>query len=419
MIKILKGLVLDSIYLYLIQGLNYVLPFLILPYLIKILSPSSFGIVVYSQSVTQLIILFVDFGFNISTTKKIATLQDQPNKIVEVFWITLLTKTIFFLICFVFTIIFFATFDRFHLYAKATNLSMVSLLGTALFPVWYFQGADKLKQLSVINATSKILTYPLIFILVTKSNDFLLAVTLQAVSPLLAAIISLTFILRQKSFRYIKVKDFSQALFYQNLKEAWPIFLSNSSISLYTSGLTVLLGFYASAAQIGFFGAIEKIVKAICFGVYVPINQSAFPKLSKLKKENFAAAKKLFSIVFYGVLLIMIFSIGCFFLMENLVINYFMKRYDGSMLVLRLSIFAIIPIALGGVCGQLGLIALGDDKQKKIFSNVYLIIGLLSFIYSFLSIKYYLVNGAIFSMIATELFIFFAMFNYAKKYDYL
>ena len=57
--------------LVLLQGANYILPLLILPYLVRVLGAEKFGLVMFAQSFAIFLTVFVDFGFNISGTREI------------------------------------------------------------------------------------------------------------------------------------------------------------------------------------------------------------------------------------------------------------------------------------------------------------------------------------------------------------
>jgi PST family polysaccharide transporter len=71
----------DVFYLILLQGLNYVAPLLVLPYLMIKLGAEKFGYIGFSLSVCQYLMLIVDFGFNLSGTKRIALVQDNQDKL--------------------------------------------------------------------------------------------------------------------------------------------------------------------------------------------------------------------------------------------------------------------------------------------------------------------------------------------------
>ncbi|MCW2119413.1 oligosaccharide flippase family protein [Flavobacterium sp. 7A] len=420
MIKDIKDLALNSFYLYLIQGLNYLLPLLSLPFLLNVLSKESFGIYIYALSFSQFAILLIDFGFNISVTKKITLLQNESDEINRVYWSITFVKFLFFLISSVICAIVVFLFPYLEIYRTGIFIAFISLIGSVFFPIWWFQGLNKMRTLSIINAFSKLLTYPFLFLFVKQATDHSLAIFIQSSSVLLAGLLSVVFInIKYKYYKKFSFSFFKLTILKEEIKEAWPIFLSNSAISLYTNSLTVILGFYTTAAYVGLFGAIERIIRVICFGVFGPVSQASFPVIARFAVIDFNKAKYVFRLVFYGLLFLMCFACVGFVLIEDFIIHKFFASYPNVKFLLRISILTIIPIALGGACGQLGLLALGNMEQKKVFSNIYVSVGICSIPVSLFSIYFFKVEGAIFSMMLVELIIFLLMYFYVKKYNFL
>ena len=52
--------------LFFLQGANYILPLLVLPYLVRVLGAEKFGLVMFAQSLAVFLNVLVDFGFNIT-----------------------------------------------------------------------------------------------------------------------------------------------------------------------------------------------------------------------------------------------------------------------------------------------------------------------------------------------------------------
>src|SRR5690554_6037335 len=52
--------------------------------------------------------------------------------------------------------------------------SFLTVIGQALFPVWFFQGLEEMRYITIINVVSKLLSVILIFIFVTSQGDYLL-----------------------------------------------------------------------------------------------------------------------------------------------------------------------------------------------------------------------------------------------------
>lgn len=412
----IKGIINNTIYLYLVQGLNYLLPILVLPYLIKTLSINSFGIYSFAFAFSQFILLFVDFGFNISATKKIA--ENSTNKIFikNIFWIIIKIKLFLSLVSFLITILLIVGIGKISFYSDAILWSFLMVLGTVFFPLWWFQGLNKMRQMSWINAASKLLSYPLIFIFVKSSNDYNNAIIIQSMSFLLAALFSFIYIKKTHSFYFIKNNIFtSKQVYLDEVKDSFGIFLSNSSINLYTNSVTIFLGFFSTNYNVGLFGIMEKIVRVVCFGVMGPINQACFPVIVKIKKNNFLKAKSLFRIVVIVVFIIMILVYLIFYLFESWILNTFLNGYNGIEFLLSIFMLMIFPISLGGIVGQLGLLGLGGEYEKKIFSRIYIYVGLVSVPITILLIYLLEIEGAIYAMLVVETFIFLIFWLFSKK----
>lgn len=76
----------DSLYLIALQGINQFLPLLVLPYLMVVLGATGYGYIGFSLSVVQYLVLVVDFGFNLSATRRIAQVRDNREELTRVFW---------------------------------------------------------------------------------------------------------------------------------------------------------------------------------------------------------------------------------------------------------------------------------------------------------------------------------------------
>lgn len=414
-----KEIILNSIYLYLIQGLNYLLPLLTLPYLLNTLSVDSFGEYSFAFAFSQFVILFVDFGFNISATKTIAENRDNRIFVRDLFIKIVSIKVFFLIISLVFVAPLFLINDKVRPYAEAIYLSYTMVIGTVIFPIWWFQGLNKMKVLSVINAVSKLCTYPFLFLFVKNENDSLLTIFIQSSAFLLAGIISMVYVYWKNPWYYNSNLVFKIKEYKTEIKEGWPIFLSNSSISLYTNSLTILLGFFSTNFYVGLFGAMERIVRVVCFGILGPVNQACFPVIIRTKLYDFNKAKVMVKYIFCFVLLVLSFVYLLYFLLGELLIDHFLKSYSNIENQLTIFMGMIFPIALGGILGQLGLLGLGNEHHKKVFSNIYIYIGIFSIPISILMIYFYKIDGAMYSMWLVEFLIFITILYYVKKFKFL
>lgn len=411
----LKKVFSNSLYLFSIQALNYLFPFLALPFLLNTLSIESFGIYVFSLTAIQFMMLFVDFGFTITIAKKITGFKDNSKEIVDTYWLISTIQLVFFLLILLIYIIVFFSFSSLFVYRWGVMTASISVFGFVLFPNWLFQGLDKMKTLSIINFASKFLTYPLFFFFIKDKNDHISAIFIQSMSFVIAGLISIIVIFREKRFIKLDRDIITVSNIKYEISESKNIFLSNSAITIITSSFTLLLGVFSTAFYVGLFGAIDKIIQALSFSIFVPMNQAFFPMIAKTGVTDFDKAKKIFKLVFYLMLTIMMLEYVCVILFEDFISDKFFNKYGDIKLVFRITTLLILPITLGGICGQLGLIALGDSNDKKIFSSIYIYTCVISLPLSFLLIYFFNFNGAIISMMFAQTMIFACMFYFVRK----
>ena len=402
-----RQIIFNIFYLYSVQGLNLILPILVLPYLIRTLSIEAFGKYSFVFAFSQFVMLFVDFGFNLSATKKIAENIDNPKVVKSVYWNVTLIKLLLSVVSLFFVFIFVLLVPKISQHLDGILYSYIMVLGTVFFPIWWFQGNNKMRELSIVSAVSKIVSYPLIFVFVRTKDDYNNAIVIQSMSYFLAGIFSIVYLYRNNREYFSDLEWFvSPSKYIDEMKDSLPIFISNSSISLYTNSLTIFLGVFSTEYNVGLFGAMEKIVRAIGFGILSPINQVCFPIIAQLKKNDFVRARRVFQCVFLFTLgMMLMVYLGLWYFRED-VMTYLFKGFKGVAPLLSIFLLIIFPISLGGVLGQLGLLALGGNREKREFSRIYTIVGGLSVPLSLVSIYYFHLEGAIVVMILVEVVVF-------------
>lgn len=409
MAKINKRLIENIISLFTIKGLEYILAFITFPYLVRVLQVENFGAVVFVQGIIQYFVLFTDYGFNLLGPKEIAQ-HDSIKERGKIFASIFCAKLILLLIS---TIVFICMLIG----AKYINdidiilYSVVYLMviGNVIFPIWFFQGIQQMRYITIVNIIGRFLSVACIFYFVKAPSDYILAGLFQAIVPLIAGICS--WIILWKKYREVfilpKIKNVKQVFI-----DAWEIFTSTIAINLYTASNIVFLGLLTNNTIVGYFSGAQKIIQNIN-QLISPVIQAIYPYVSKTasnsKNDALKFLRKIVLILgggnFIGSILIFIFA-------EWIVDILLGAGYEQSVLLLRILAFLPFIISLSNIFGIQTMLVFGMKKQ---FNKVLLSAAIVNTVIVLPMIYFYQAIGVSVSMTITETFVTLSMYYILRK----
>lgn len=399
-----KTLAVNFISLLALQGANYILPFITYPYLFRVVGSAKFGILAFAQALSQYFILFTDYGFNLSAPREISINRDEPKKISEIFSSIMLLKLIMLSIS-MFAVTFIVLFiSKFRSNPLVYFFSFGMVIGNLLFPIWFFQGMEKMKYISFLNILSKTIFTCSIFLFIKKEKDYLYVPLINSLGYIVAGLISLRIVFKEFGIRIIFPT--AKSIIFQ-IRNSFYFFLSRLSFSLYTVTNTFILGMFTTDEITGYYAAADKIIKAVAM-LNQPIANALYPYMSR--KKNIPLFKKIF---FFWTLLGI--SIAAFFILfgtqitsivygqgQIYIANLF-KLYSLEFCVVFPSIMLGLPL----------LAALGHAK----YLNMSIIIGSLIHITGLIVIIPFINAYLIVTLvIITESFVFMIRIFGVKKY---
>lgn len=269
-------------YLYVIQLLRLCLPLALLSILTKVLTGAQYSVYVYTLACASWLSIFVEYGFNISATRRIATgtellgtrnviLQTQAARLL------LVAMSVIFLVWAVLGSSVFSLYPEWALSAWLVGVM------TGLTPNYYYQALSRLKLLALLEVGSGVLSVSVVLLLIQGPEDFWRLCTLLVLMRLLIWQVLERQMLKNHSLSWSDSFRIRHGM--ESLKDGWKIFLVQVAGSLYTSFNIVLLGGVSTAYAVAVYGSSERLIRA---GVTF-ITQAAsaiFPRLNALKASD-------------------------------------------------------------------------------------------------------------------------------------
>lgn len=400
----IKRLYQNMSFLFILQIANYILPLITFPYLVRTIGIENVGLIALAEAFNQYFIIFTSFGFDFSATYDVSVYRNNKEKLEEIFNSVLLIKLVLTSVCFIILVgilfCIYRTADECLLYI----LSFGMVLGSAIFPVWFFQGIEKMKYITVINMGTKFLTTVFIFSFIRTPNDFILVPLLNSLGIIISGVIAIRFV----------VKTFKLTLFipsYTSVKKtirgSIDFFLSRLFASSYNSVNKIVIGIVLDTQQVGYYTMAEKIFQA-WQGIYTPLSNSLYPYMAKSK--NIVLFKKIFiRIITFNMIISLVVYIYSDTIIKIVYSNNFTIATELLGLFSILSIVAIPSLFLGYPL----LAAMGHPKSANYSVILGAVIHIILLLYIIPSLSVYKV---MFLMIATNCIVVAIRLYALKRY---
>jgi PST family polysaccharide transporter len=355
-----------------VQAGSYLLPLINIPYLLRVIGPEHFGLIDFSQAVMAYFVTLNDYGFNLSATRELAVHRDDPVLRSQLYSTVMTIKCGLCLLSFLILCLLVRFVPRFHHDAPVFFASFGAVVGTMLFPRWFFQGLEKMYLISAENLVTNAVFTVGIFVLVRRPSDYLIAAIVQAGGALAAGIIGLIILFSTERVK-LTFPAFGQIR--HRFLDGWHLFISGAAYTLYTSSNAVVLGAVCGMTQVGYFSAAYKIFAA-CQMLVAPMGQAMYPHVCSLAHRSpelaVAYLRKAMIVIggitFSGGLLIILLS--------RVIVRIAMgPKYVTSVQVLEF--LAMIPFvfSINNIYGTQAMLNFGMKAQ---FSRIILISAILN-----------------------------------------
>lgn len=265
----------NTMWQYGLQVIKYVFPLITLPYLTRVLEPEGYAFYAYVISFMTFAQVFIDFGFNLSGTKRIAkdSSIDDENRVVGAVTEARLSLCVIAGIAVMVIASFLPITKENLLYVF---LAFAAVCGKGLVPDFLFQGHEDMGPITTRFLISKSISTVFTFVFVHSMDDIMWIPVLDIASNGVA--LSWSFIAAKKRFgTTIKLVPFRVA--FLELKSSALYCFSNMAASVFTGFTTLLIGVVVTdTAQISYWSLSMTAVTAVQ-ALYSPIINSLYPHM--------------------------------------------------------------------------------------------------------------------------------------------
>ncbi|MCI6693186.1 MAG: oligosaccharide flippase family protein [Clostridium sp.] len=375
----------NTIMLYLMTVAKIIFPLITLPYLTRILSVDSYGVVSFVKSYMVYIQLVVDFGFSLSSVKDIVEANNDKKRIGIITGQTILAKLILSAISLVATLILCPFIPLLGNNLLYTLLSFFVIFLSSFLMDFLFQGIEKMHVMTISFVIMKLISTSLTLVLVKSDLDILWIPMLDIISSIIAIIFTLREVHKYKIS--IKIKTLKKSI--ELIKESSVYFISNFATTAFGALNTLLIGIAMDSTQVAYWSVALQLIAAVN-AMYSPIVNGIYPQM--VREKSLLLIKKILYIF------MPIVFVGCtvFFISAKFIVLIVSgEEYLYSVTVLRY----LIPILLISfpvmVTGWPTLGAIGKAKETTITTTVTAVAQVLGLIVLMLINKFTLINVAI------------------------
>ena len=278
-----KTILANFSYLTILQVFTILFPLLTYPYLLRVIGLELYGTIVYAQTIIAYVSLIVNFGFNMSAARNVAIFKGNTVELSRIVSSTYLCKFILWFVCLVVYMAIIGTFPFFEKYYWVYAFSFLLTFNELLLPVWFFQGIEKMKYITIVNLSARLAFVIAIFLFVHRREDYLRVPLLNGIGAVLAGCLSLYIILKKEGIRptFIPAKEL-----FASYRESAPLFVSALSICIYVNVNKLVIGSCLGMAEVSIYDMADKILNLMKLPVTM-MGQAVFPRISRERNVHF------------------------------------------------------------------------------------------------------------------------------------
>ncbi len=389
------------------QIFTLLLPFIVTPYISRVLHPDGVGFFSYANSVATYFSLAAALGIATYGVREVARVHFDKEKSSKIFYelsIIRAVATLLSLAMYAIFIFLFADAWRFYFAIGLTVLAMFFDCN------WFLQATENFGMLALRNFLVKTVSIALIFIFVKTEDDLLLYFLIQS-----GAVLASNLLVLPSLKKYLVRVPIKQLEFRRHISETLVYFVPTIATSIYTVLDKTMIGIItADMNENGFYEQAHRIVNML-LTVITSLTTVVGVRTSALfATNNSHEIKQHIRETFrYVCMLAFPLTAGLMACADNFVPWFFGDGYEKAATLLIMFAPLIFIISISNIIGTVYLTPSGQRRR----SNKAIIAGaVLNFVLNMVLIPSFNTYGAVMSSLGAEALISILYMHFAKDY---
>lgn len=384
---------------------NFILGWVLYPYLIRLIGINNFGLVIFAQSIMLYLVTFTDYGFSLTAPREIARLYstkpEECIKKINDFFYTQLVLTGGAFIC---LLVLVQTIPFFHKHSQLLYVSFFIVAGHVLLPVWFFQGIEKMTYLTYFNLLAKLVLTVGVIVCIRQKTDYIFINLFWGLGNVLAGLGAWVVMILRFKFRFYKPS-------YQRIRlillQDFHLFVASITNIITFNSTVIILGLFATKETLGLYSIADRIFMIIR-QIVVVIHQSTYPRVTQLAQQSFKELGKFFS-KYFSLILGLFIPMSTFICLFAPIIVYIFTGQKLPQVVTYIQLLSFTPLFT--VLNLPACQTLLVTQQETVYTLLSTIGAFFHVTLSSLLIYKFNGYGAVLGLLITE-FVLFGLFSW-------
>ncbi len=402
----------NSVSLYAAQIVSSALSLLAIRYLAQTLGADGWGAASVSLAFSAWLNIILEYGFNFSATRELVRAKDKSERdliVANVFGAKLILTTV----AAILTMIMIQFVPILKAHPDLASLAFLGAIFQGFIPVYYFQAQERPYVTALIDVGTRLFFLSSIHMFIHSTEDTWRVLALTAFTYALGLGIAYVLMYREIVWRSPSLGDV-----FTTLASSWSVFVYRAATSLYTILNPVLLSFFVSQSQIGYYTGADRIYGYVTAS-FLPLWRSMFPRMNVIALKTTESMQRaiLKLLLIFGVIGIIASTILLLFskLLVNIILG---SEFNNSTGILQILALSVPFVAISGLLGFQWAIPMNLDRQ---FTNLTLFAGVFNIGFAMVVVPKFGGAGLAWSIFFTEMVLcaclYFLMSNYYNSLE--